>query len=77
LTVKFQEYIYDSRRRKALIGLFVTEENLSQHVWVEIAETADGWLGRLSRWNNVVPTAGVRWALDLVRREAARTVGRD
>jgi tRNA (guanine-N7-)-methyltransferase len=70
LTVQFKETLFDARRRKAMIRVFVAEEGLQQEFWIEVFETAGGWKIRPAEGSGAVPTAGAQAALDLVRDAA-------
>jgi tRNA (guanine-N7-)-methyltransferase len=65
--VEFKDFLYDPQRRKAMVWVFVTEGNLRQDFWIEIAHAAGHWYIRPARGCAVVPTVGVQRALDLVR----------
>jgi len=66
IAVEFKEFLYDSERRKGMARVIVAEENLTQHLWIEIAWTKDCWHIRPARGCEIVPTVGLQRALDLV-----------
>ena len=68
--IEFKDYIYDPRQRKGIVRAFVVEGSLIQSVWVEIVEEEAVWHIRLPKGYGVVPTEGVRQALELIRDQA-------
>jgi tRNA (guanine-N7-)-methyltransferase len=70
--IEFKDFLYDPKRHKGMVWVFVTEETLRQDFWIEIAHGAGHWYIRPARGCAVVPTAGVQRALDLVRDAAIR-----
>lgn len=67
IAVEFKEFLFDSKRQKGMVWVFVTEENFCQDFWIEIARGDEHWYIRPARGCAVVPTVGVQRALDLVR----------
>ncbi len=65
--VHFKAMLYDPRRQVAMVRVVVVEEDLTQHFWIEIAHTPQGWHIRPAQGCGVVPTVGVQQALDAVR----------
>jgi tRNA (guanine-N7-)-methyltransferase len=65
--VEFREFLYDAKRSKAMVRVFVSEKGLSQELWIEIVKREGYWQIRCARGCQVVPTAGVQRALALVR----------
>lgn len=65
IVVEFKEFIYDPNRLKAMARVFVVEDELSQHFWIEIARGEEGWYIHVARGSDALPTTGVQRALDL------------
>ncbi|MBU2548636.1 MAG: hypothetical protein KKB20_09520 [Proteobacteria bacterium] len=70
ITVIFKEFLYDPRRRKALVRVLVDEDGLLQHVWIQIEDQGKAWAIGMARESHVLPTAGVKRAVELVYRAA-------
>jgi tRNA (guanine-N7-)-methyltransferase len=70
-TVQFKEYIYDGRRRKAMVRVFVGEGSLDQEFWIEIVKKDRYWQIRCAQGCQIVPTVGVQRALALVHGAVA------
>lgn len=67
ITIKFKDFIYDPKQRRAIQWVFIVEDNLAQDVWIDIAHGEDGWHIRPARGCSFIPTRGVQQALDLIR----------
>lgn len=65
--VHFKDVLYDPRRQIGMVRVVVVEDELTQHFWIEIARTPDGWHIRPAQGCGVIPTVGVQRALDQVR----------
>jgi len=76
ITVKFKDYLYDPKRRRAMARAFVTEDQLIQEFWIEAAEEGELWHIHLARGSHVVPSQGVQRALDLARDAAQNSAAR-
>lgn len=74
ITVTCKEFLYDPRRQKGMVWVFVAEAGLTQDFWIEIARREAAWTIRPARGCGIVPTVGVQCALDLVRDAARQTV---
>jgi len=74
ITVTCKEFLYDPRRQKGMVWVFVAEEGLTQDFWIEIVYNGTYWSIRPARGCGIVPTVGVQYALDLVRDTAQQTV---
>ncbi|MBF0531207.1 MAG: tRNA (guanosine(46)-N7)-methyltransferase TrmB [Deltaproteobacteria bacterium] len=70
ITIKFEEYLYDPQRRKALVRTFIAEERLIQEVYLQIVDRGEYWHLGLDHVTNVVPTTGVRRAVELLSEAA-------
>ena len=69
---EFKEFLYDPKRRKGMVRLIVAEENLTQHIWIEIGQDRGRWHIGPAKGCGVIPTAGVQRALDLVHNAACQ-----
>jgi tRNA (guanine-N7-)-methyltransferase len=72
--VHFKQVLYDPRQRIGMVRVVVVEDDLTQHFWIEIAPTSQGWQIRPAHGCGVVPTVGVQYALDAVRDACLRGV---
>ncbi|MEW5725395.1 MAG: hypothetical protein AB1896_19945 [Thermodesulfobacteriota bacterium] len=70
ITVKFKEYLWDPRRQTALVRAFVAEDRLIQDVWIRISRQEGRWRLTLSQSAQVVPTEGLKQALELAQASA-------
>lgn len=73
ITIKFEEFLYDPIRKKALIRTLVAEERLIQTIYIQIAYREEYWHLGLDQTVNVVPTAGVRRAIELLAMQNTLT----
>ena len=69
--VIFKEMLFDSLKQKAMIHLIVSEQNITQHVWIVIAKKGRFWGIHKADGQNILPTQGIALALESVY-EAAR-----
>jgi tRNA (guanine-N7-)-methyltransferase len=67
IAVEFKDFLFDPKRQRGMVWVFVTEESLGQDFWIEIARGDVYWYIRPARGCAMVPTVGVQRALDLVR----------
>lgn len=72
IAVLFKETLYDPAREKAMVRTVVIEDDLQQHVWIEIVRRDDGWRIRPSQGTGFMPTVGMQRALDLLKEAAER-----
>ena len=70
VTVIFKDFLYDPDRKKGMVRALVAEEKLLQDIWIKIVFDREHWLVGLSQIVHVVPTEGVKMALDLAYRSA-------
>ena len=70
VTVKFKETVYDQDQKKLLVRAFVAEDRVIQEFWIRVAWEDGAWQVGLAQSSNILPTAGVRRALELVREAA-------
>ena len=68
VTVQFRESIYDPVQRKAMVRVFVAEGRFTQEVWLIIVDEGEYWHLGLAVGNAVVPTEGVKRAVELARQ---------
>ncbi len=66
ITIKFKDLIYDHKQMRAMQRVYITEDNLGQDVWIDIAQSDDGWVIRPARGYAFIPTEGVQQALHLI-----------
>lgn len=71
LVIEFKRYLYDPQREIGMVLAMVAEETLTQTFWIEILKTERGWAISPAPGGGIVPTRGVRRALELVRDAAA------
>lgn len=72
VTVKFKDYIYDSGRRHGMLRTLVFEDKLVQDFFIKIVEENGRWIIGLAQARQVVPTEGVKRALEIVHACAAK-----
>jgi len=65
--VVFKETRYDPVHQVAMVRVVVSEDDLVQHFWIDIAREGNEWRIRPALGCGVLPTAGVQRALDAVR----------
>jgi tRNA (guanine-N7-)-methyltransferase len=73
VTVTCKEFLYDPRRQKGMVWVFVAEEGLTQDFWIEITRSGTAWAIRPARGCGMVPTVGVQCALDFVYAAAQQS----
>ncbi len=61
-----KEFLFDPRRRKAMVRLIVAEGTITQHLWVQVTHGRRGWCVAKAEGHTVLPTEGVDLALRLV-----------
>ena len=62
----FKEFLYDPKLHKGMVEIIVSEENIRQHFWAAIAQHKGQWRICISEGSNIIPTEGVKRALELV-----------
>lgn len=70
VAVVFKDFFFDRKRERGAVKAFVSEEDLQQTVWIEIARKGEGWIIRPLPGAGALPTRGVQLALDLVSEAA-------
>lgn len=68
-----KDFLFDEKRKRAMVNVLVSEENLTQNVWISIAKAKDQWRISLPRGGIVFPTVGVNKALELVAQAVRKT----
>ena len=63
--VAFKDLVLDPRRGRGLLRTVVVEEGFHQTLWLEFRAEEQGWRLRPAEGCGLVPTLGVRWALEL------------
>jgi tRNA (guanine-N7-)-methyltransferase len=63
-----KEWMFDPLQQKGLVRLIVSEEHLTQHVWIVIIKTQKGWCVLRAEGQNALPTSGVARAIELVSK---------
>ena len=72
IMVNFKEVLYDPKREKGMVRSVVGEGSLVQDFWIEIVKKDKSWHIRPARGCNIIPTAGIQRALDLVYNATSR-----
>ena len=65
VVVRFQDFLYDPRREKAMARALVVEDTLTQTIWIEISRGERGWFIHVATGCGALPTMGVQRAIDL------------
>lgn len=73
MDVVFLDFVFDPQRHKGMLLVDVTEESLSQRLWIEITLGPKGWHIRPARGCEILPTVGLQRALDLTHQAALRS----
>jgi tRNA (guanine-N7-)-methyltransferase len=68
--VAFKDLVLDPERGRGLLRTVVVEEGFTQTLWLEFRAVEEGWRLRPAEGCGLVPTLGVRWALELASRLA-------
>lgn len=70
ISIIFKELLFDACRRKAMVHVVVSEENLTQHFWVAILQKQKTWQVYKADGQNILPTPGIARAIELVYEAA-------
>ncbi len=70
ISVVFKDYLYDPKRRKAMVGVFLSEDGFQKDFWVRIEYRGEEWHIGPASWQEFLPTRSAQRALDLVRLAA-------
>jgi hypothetical protein len=73
IAVVGKEWFYDQDQQKGVIRVIVSEEHLTQHLWVLIIKTRKGWGVFRAEGQHVLPTPGVARALELISNAVEQT----
>ncbi len=65
VVVKFQDYLFDPEREKAMARALIVEDTLTQTIWIEIDRGEKGWYIHVAGGSGALPTVGVQRAVDL------------
>lgn len=65
VVVKFEDYLFDPEREKAMARALVVEDTLTQTIWIEIDRGERGWYIHVAAGSGALPTVGVQRAVDL------------
>jgi len=66
ITVVQKDFLFDEKRKIAMLRLVVAEESLTQHLWVTIVWDKGSWLIVPAQGNKFIPSEGIAQALKLV-----------
>jgi len=70
ITVIFKDMLFDSSKQKAMVQVLVSEQELTQYVWITIRKNSDGWQLFKTNGQKIFPTPGIALALKLVYEAA-------
>ena len=74
VTVQFKEFLYDPDQRKLMFRALVIDEGLTQELWLKVVAVDDYWLLGLARNNQLIPSDGVKAALELALEAAEKSL---
>lgn len=63
ISVALKDITYDAQRQKALIYAIITEDRITQHVYIAIRMTPSGWMIHVAPGTMMMPSRGVAQAL--------------
>ncbi len=63
--ISFKELVFDPQKQKGLLHAVVSEDDFLQAFWLEFHRRADAWVLRPALGCGLVPTRGVRRAVEL------------
>jgi len=66
VSIIFKDMVFDPDKKKALIQLVVSEDQLTQHVWIEIIQKQKRWLIQRAQGQNFFQTATTQEAIKRV-----------
>lgn len=72
ISVIFKNYLFDVKQQKAMVHLIVSEENLTQHLWVAIFKKNDAWTIFKADGQNILSTKGIATAIEMVYKAALK-----
>lgn len=68
-----KEWLYDEQQFKGMLRVVVSEEHLTQHMWIVIIKTRKGWGVLRSEGQQILPTPGTARALEIVSEAVRKT----
>jgi hypothetical protein len=68
--IGFKELVFDQQKAKGLLHAVVSEDDFLQAFWLEFRQADNGWLLRPALGCGLVPTKGVRRAVELAAQLA-------
>lgn len=68
-----KEWMFDPIQQKGFVRLIVSEQHLTQPLWIVIIKTHKGWCVARAEGQNVLPTPGTARAIELVSHAVAAT----
>ena len=74
IAVVFKDFLYDPKRKTALVSVLVHDEHVLQNIRVVIFEAQGTWRIHLAQGTMLMPTAGVAKALECVHRAASKII---
>ncbi|MBI3314914.1 MAG: hypothetical protein HYZ86_03095 [Candidatus Omnitrophica bacterium] len=75
IAVVCKDFLYDPKRKTAMVHVLVNEEHLLQNIRIVIVNGKKGWTINLAQGSLLMPTAGVAKALECVHQAALASVG--
>jgi tRNA (guanine-N7-)-methyltransferase len=67
MAVAFKDFLYDEKRKTAIVHLLVHDEHLLQSIRVVIYKNEKGWRVTLAQGSMLMPTPGVAKAIECVK----------
>lgn len=68
-----KDWIYDEAQQKGMLRVVISEEHLTQHVWIGIVKTPKGWCVLKAQGQHVLPTPGLAKAIELAAEAVKQT----
>lgn len=65
-TIVLKEFLYDDKKKTAIMRLLVVEGALTQNIWVAVVANKGRWLIVPAQGNRLIPSEGIALAMDLV-----------
>lgn len=69
-----KEWVYDPEQQKGMARVVVSEEHLTQHLWIGVVKAQKGWCVLRAEGQHVLSTPGVAHAIKLVSSAVEQTV---
>ena len=67
VSIEFKDFLFDAGRARGMVQAIVTEDRRTQYLWLLITRTAKGWCLCAAPGSGILPTDGVRQALELAQ----------